>query len=74
MAHVTLTAYSDAGEVIALEVMNVEPGKKVVDTAKNIFAPQSISGASYVSFTSDQGVVGFFLNGYGDKLDGSKAL
>ncbi len=76
VAHVTLTAYSDAGEAIAIVVMDdVEPGKKVVDTAKNIFAPQSISGASYVSFTSDQGVVGFFLNGSGDnsKLDGSKA-
>ncbi len=73
-AMITLTAYSDAGVAKAIEVMNVKAGEKVVDVAKNIFAPQSISGASYVRFTSDQGVVGFFLNGYGDKLDGSKAL
>ena len=76
VAHVTLTAYSDTGEAIAIVVMNVQPGEKAVKTAKQIFAPQSISGASYVSFTSDQGVVGFFFNGSGDntKLDGSKAL
>ncbi|MCK5915558.1 MAG: hypothetical protein KAG92_05415, partial [Deltaproteobacteria bacterium] len=74
VAHVTLTAYSDAGGAIAIVVKDVEPGEKTVKTAKDIFAPQSISEASYVSFTSDQGVVGFFLNGYGDELDGSKAL
>ncbi len=75
-AMITLTAYSDAGEAKAIEVMSVKAGEKVVDVAKNIFAPQSISGASYVRFTSDQAVVGFFLNGSGDnsKLDGSKAL
>ncbi|MEA1922960.1 MAG: hypothetical protein U9N63_09910 [Pseudomonadota bacterium] len=77
MAHITLTAYSDAGDPIAIEPMDVKPGEKVVKTAEKIFAPQSISRASYVSFTSDQGVVGFFLNGSEDnlkKLDGSKAL
>ncbi len=76
VAHITLTAYSDAGGVEAVVVMDVGPGEKVVKIAENIFAPQSISRASYVSFTSDQGVVGFFLNGSGDssKLDGSKAL
>ena len=75
-AQITLTAYSDAGEAQAIVVMSVKAGEKVVDTATNIFAPQSISGASYVRFTSDQGVVGFFLNGSADysKLDGSKAL
>lgn len=43
-----------------IEVLNVKAGEKVVDAAKNIFAPQSISGASYVRFTSTQAVVGFF--------------
>ena len=74
VANVILTAYSDTGESIAIESMEMEPGEKTVDTAKNIFYPQSISGASYVSFTSNQGVVSFFLNGSGGKLDGSKAL
>ena len=74
-AHITLTAYSDDGVKKASKAMNVGPRAKVVNTAKTIFAPLSISEASYVSFTSDQGVVGFFLNGSGDntKLDGSKA-
>ena len=74
VARVTLTAYSDAGEAIAIVPMNVQPGEKVMNTAEKLFAPQSISGASYVSFSSDQGVVGFFLNGSIGKLDGSKAL
>ena len=74
-AFVTLTAYSDAGgEPIAIEPMTVKSGEKIVRTAKQIFEPQSIDGASYISFTSDQGVVGFFLNGSGGNLDGSKAL
>jgi hypothetical protein len=75
VAHVTLTAYSDAGgEPIAIVPLDVKPGEKVVKTAVNIFAPQPIDQASYISFTSDQGLVGFFLNGSGNELDGSKAL
>ncbi len=74
-AHVVLKAFSDnGGEPVALKVMDVVPGAKVVKQATEIFAPQSIAGASYVSFTSDQGVVGFFLNGSAGMLDGSKAL
>ncbi len=76
VAHIILTAYSDAGQAVAVKPMDVGPGAKVVKTAEKLFAPQSISSASYVSFDSDQGVVGFFLNGSSDgtKLDGSKAL
>jgi len=76
VARIVLTAYSDAGQAVAVKPMNVNPGAKVVMIAKDLFAPQSISSASYISFDSDQGVVGFFLNGSGDgtKLDGSKAL
>jgi len=75
-AHITLTAYSDNGAPVAIEPMEVFAGAKVVKTAEALFAPQSIGGASYISFSSDQGVVGFFLNGSTDnsKLDGSKAL
>jgi len=74
VARITLTAYSDTGETIAIEPMEVDPGEKIVKTAIQIFEPRPINGASYISFTSDQGVVGFFLNGSGGKLDGSKAL
>ncbi len=74
VAHITLTAYSDAGVADAIKSLDLDPGKKIVKTVEDIFEPQSVSGSSYVSFTSKQGIVGFFLNGYGNKLDGSKAL
>ena len=74
VARITLTAYSDAGVAVVIKRLDLDPGKKIVKTVEDIFEPQSVSGASYVSFTSDQGIVGFFLNGCGNKLDGSKAL
>ncbi len=78
---VTLTAYSDAGgSPVAVVPLPVKSGEKVVKIATELFYPQSIAGASYISFESKQGIVGFFLNGTGSdkdgnaKLDGSKAL
>ncbi len=71
---VTLTAYTDAGVAVAVVSLPVKAGEKVVKTAEKIFAPRSIAAATYISFESDQGIVGFFLNGTSDKLDGSKAL
>jgi len=73
-ATVILTAYSDSGVAVAVVPMKVKAGEKKVEVAKTFFAPQSIDDATYISFESDQGIVGFFLNGYGNKLDGSKAL
>ncbi len=74
-ANITLTAYSDSGEKIAVETMQVVSGAKVVKTVRDIFT-DSVTNASYVSYTSDYGVVGFFLNGSGDNtmMDGSQAL
>ncbi len=74
VARITLTAYSDAGVADAIKSLDLDPGKKIVKTVEDIFELQSVSGSSYVSFTSKQSIVGFFLNGYGNKLDGSKAL
>ncbi len=77
-AHVILTAYSNAGKTVAVADMYVKPGEKVVRTAEALFSPSSINEATYVSFTSSQGVVGFYLNGSprstGHELDGSRAL
>ena len=75
-ANVDLTAYSDAGTAVAIVSMAVKAGEKIVEIAENIFPSQSIIDASYIRFESDQGIVGFFLNGSSDysKLDGSKAL
>ncbi len=75
-AHVTLTAYDNDGILIAEKTLEVAAGNKVVNIVENIFAPQPVAGATYVSFVSDQNIVGFFLNGSSDNalLDGSKAL
>jgi len=74
-AQITLTAYSDAGVAVAVETLSVDAGAKVVNPVEKIFS-QSLAGATYVSYTSNHGVVGFFLNGSGDNtmLDGSQAL
>ncbi|MEA1921294.1 MAG: hypothetical protein U9N63_01435 [Pseudomonadota bacterium] len=78
-ANITLTAYDNNGEVVAEETMQVVSGEKVVDPVEKIFT-DSVESATYVSYTSDHGVVGFFLNGFGDGsgagdvLDGSQAL
>ena len=75
-ANITLTAYSDAGVAVAVEHLPaVGPGEKIVDTAERLFT-QSVANASYISYSSDQGVVGFFLNGSNGNtlLDGSQAL
>ncbi len=75
-ATVTLTAYNDAGTAVATAPMTVKAGEKKVKTATEFFAPQPITAATYIRFSSDQGIVGFFLNGTNNltKLDGSKAL
>ncbi len=74
-ANITLTAYNNQGVVVAVETMQVLPGAKVANAVEQIFT-QSVAGATYVGYTSDQGVVGFFLNGSSDStmLDGSQAL
>ncbi len=74
-ANITLTAYSNTGEVVAVETMEIVSGAKVVNPVEDIFSA-SVAGATYVSYTSDHGVVGFFLNGSGNNtmLDGSQAL
>ncbi|MEA3333073.1 MAG: hypothetical protein U9Q58_05715 [Pseudomonadota bacterium] len=78
-ANITLTAYDNAGVVVAVETMQMVSGAKVVKMVEEIFT-DSVESATYVSYTSDYGVVGFFLNGIGDgsgprdMLDGSQAL
>ena len=75
-AHVILTAYDDSGNARAVVPLTVKAGEKIVKTAEKLFSSQSIAEATYIEFTSDQGIVGFFLNGSKGNLmlDGSKAL
>jgi hypothetical protein len=74
-ASVTLTAYNDQGTAVATQVLPVGGHAKVVNYAEVIFT-QDISGATYVSYTSDKKMVGFQLNGTSDgiMLDGLPAL
>ena len=55
--------------------MNLPANAKVVDLAENLFS-QDISAATCISFSSDQEVVGFQINGSTDgmMLDGLPAL
>lgn len=71
-ATVILTAYTDAGTAVASTTQNLAPYQKIVGQAANLFAGQNMSTATYISYTADQQVVGFQLNGSDDgtMLDG----
>jgi hypothetical protein len=75
-AGVTLTAYSDAGSAVAQSTLTVNGGCKIVNVVEGLFEGKDISQATYVTFTSNKGLVGFFLNQSSDEtmLDGSQAL
>jgi len=74
-ASVTLTAYNDAGAVVATQVLAVGVHAKVVNNPEWIFS-QDISSATYIAYSSDRNVVGFQLNGSLDwmMLDGLPGL
>ncbi|MHB9096535.1 MAG: BACON domain-containing protein [Syntrophales bacterium] len=76
-ASVTLTAYRDDGSVVATKTLPPVGGHaKVYNSPELIFAPQDISSASYIAYTSDRNIVGFQLNGTsnGPMLDALPAL
>ncbi len=74
-ATVTLTAYNDAGGVVAIQPLWVGGHAKVVNMAELIFS-QDIGSATYIAYSSDRNMVGFQLNGSADDtmLDGLPAL
>jgi hypothetical protein len=74
-ASVTLTAYNDAGAVVASQPLTVDGHAKMVKPAEWIFS-QDISSATYIAYSSDRNVVGFQLNGSLDwmMLDGLPTL
>ncbi len=76
VATVNLTAYNDAGTVVATSVLPIGGHAKVVDLAKSLFLPQDISSATYIAYSTGRNVVGFQLNGTSDgtMLDGLPAL
>lgn len=75
-ATVTLTAYNDSGTAIASQTIALNGYEKVVSIAEQLFAPASISSATYIAFSANRNVVGFQLNGSSDSkmLDSLPAL
>jgi len=75
-AAVALTAYNDGGNTVATKTVSVGGHAKMVDIAETIFAPQNITSATYLSYSSDKTLVGFQLNGSSDNtmLDALPAL
>jgi hypothetical protein len=66
-ASVTLTAYNDAGTVIATQTVSLNPFEKIRSTAPNLFS-NDISAATYIGFTATRSIVGFQLNGSADNM------
>jgi hypothetical protein len=66
-ASVTLTAYNDAGAVVATQVLPVPAHAKVVNNPQPIFS-QDIGSATYIAYASNRNVVGFQLNGSSDGM------
>ncbi len=65
---VTLTAYDDAGSVIAQTAFFLAADEKKVDTAESFFENIDISEATYVAFDSEQQITTFQLNMSSDQM------
>jgi hypothetical protein len=74
-AQVKLTAHDENGLAVEEQTLPVQPGVKVVGLMDQLFHGD-ISRARCFSFSSDQMVVAFSVNGSGDgqMLDGLPAL
>lgn len=66
-ANILLSAIDDDGNVIATETINLSSHAKVVGKAPDLFS-QDISGATYITYSSDMDVVGFQLNASSDGM------
>jgi hypothetical protein len=64
-ATVSLTAYDDAGNIIAVESVSLGAHAKLAKYAHEFFA-QDVSRATYFSYSSDRELAGFQLNGSAD--------
>lgn len=74
-ASVELKAYDDAGAPVATRTITIAPRAKMIQFPEEIFS-EDISGATYLSYSSDRYIVGFHINGSGDgkMLDGLPGL
>jgi hypothetical protein len=74
-ATVTLTAYDDTGTPVATAQRTLAPNQKVFDEAQDFFQ-QSLSTATYLTYSSDRTLVAYQLNASSDNtmLDGLSGL
>ena len=70
-AKVKMIAHDEEGREIATETIHMNAYEKVVGVASDLFS-HDITGATYISYTSNGNIVGFQLNGSTDgmMLDG----
>lgn len=64
-ANVTLTAYSNSGNALASENIELSGNQKIVSNATSLFSAD-ISTATYLKYSSTSDIVGFQMNGSGD--------
>lgn len=74
-AGVTYSAYSNTGALIAQKNATIAKNSKVAIKPADLFSPTSITGATYITFTSDQNLAAFsFLESGGRMLECIPAL
>ncbi len=66
-AMVTLKAYDDNGNQVASRTITLNPFQKVVQQAADFFF-ENISSATYISYSANQEIVAFQLNGSDDGM------
>jgi hypothetical protein len=72
-AMVSLSAYDDPGNMVASDSMMIGAGAKVDGMAEDLFT-DDISAATYITFSSDQPILGLQQNGSDNALDALPAL
>lgn len=74
-ANVTYSAYSNAGALVAQKSATIAKNSRVAAQPSDLFSPSSISGATYITFNSDQDLAAFtYLESNGRQLECIPAL
>ena len=66
-ANVTITAYDDSGNALAVENIELSGNEKIVSDAISLFSAD-ISAATYLKYSSTSDIVGFQMNGSDDGM------
>ncbi len=71
---VLLTARNDDGDLITATEIPLNPHERLMGLAETIFSGKDIGEATYISYESQQKLVGFQINGDGCLIDALPAL